>query len=52
MTVNRGAWVEGTHYDFVGEQESITRVKEVICANGVRLGGDASIGYEPQGQDL
>ena len=38
MTVNHRTRVEGTHYDFVGEQESITRVKEVTRASGVCLG--------------
>lgn len=30
MTMIRGVKVEGTHYDFVGKKENITRVKKVI----------------------
>lgn len=39
--LNRGARVEGTQYDFVGEQETIIRGKEPVQV--VACGGDASI---------
>ncbi|KAM7513980.1 hypothetical protein LguiA_003563 [Lonicera macranthoides] len=48
MIVNRGAKVKDTHYDFVGEQESITRVKEVTRASGIRL-GSGRFGMAAQG---
>lgn len=32
--INRGASVEGREYDFGGEQENITRVKEVTHGSG------------------
>lgn len=43
ITLNREAMVDGTHYNFVREQKSITWVKKVTCASGV-YSGDASIG--------